>query len=291
MSGPVNTSASVDVRRLDETVQRWRTFAAKIRQRADELYDQGFVEALRLRQSAPNHSDNAHYLFWSGIKGQIGLLRDKLGATFEEKVQAAFEEKAGTYVDSRGRFDFSAEVDRLLRDLRDEAQALDTYLLHKGSLDLELFESTEDPELALRQVLEEFAALRDRFACSQCGAPLTIERPFFIATYVDCGHCRSKSTFYPSDAAYALPVTVEQVAERRVQGLRQSWQDRARVQPIWSATTSDAWHAHKREVVDLHTAYINAKFDVMDTLLPELKPQNDLVRHSRIKELEKSALR
>lgn len=291
MSGPLETAASGEVRMLDETVQRWRTFAAKIRERADELYDQGFAEALRLRQSAPSHSDNAHYLFWSGIKGQIGLLRDKLNATFEDKVRAAFEEQVGTYVDSRGRFEFSAEVDRLLRCLRDEAQALDTYLLHRGSLNVEVFESLEDPELLLRQVLEEFAALRDRLACSQCGAPLTIERPFFIATYVDCGHCRSKSTFYPSDAAYALPVTVEQVAERRVRELRQSWQERAHAQPIWSAATSDAWHRHKREVVDLHTAYINAKFDVMDTLLPELKPQNDLVRHSRIKELEKTALR
>jgi hypothetical protein len=282
---------AVDVRILDETVQRWRTFAAKIRERADELYDQGFVEALRLRQNAPNPNDNAHYLFWSGITGQIGLLRDKLRVTFQEKVEAAFEEKAGTYVSSRDRFEFSAEVDRLRRDLRDEEQALDTYLSHKSSLNLERFESAEEPELMLNQVLQEFAALRDQFACSQCGAPLKIERPFFMATYVDCGHCRTKSTFYPSDAAYALPVTVEKVAEHRVRALKQSWRHKADTLPIWSPATSDVWHAHKREVLDLHAAYMNAKFDVMDTLLPELKPQHDLVRHSRIKEMENTALR
>lgn len=276
-----------DLSILDETVQRWRSFAAKIRQRADELHSQGFEEARAMKRQAASDNDNAHYLFWSGIGGQIGTLRTKVEETFARSVQAAFEQKAGNLVASWGRYDIRKEAEDLWHQLQEERNALDSHLLNLSCTNIADFDDPEDAEARYRDILREHEQLKDRFACITCGAGIPISKLFFIATYVDCPYCRTRNTFQPGTAACGLPTLAEQLAEQRTLELRRRWEAAAAGMPLWSAQNSDAWHAQKRREVDLHVAYLDAKFDEIDRIVPDLKPQNDLVRAGRIEDVRR----
>ncbi len=274
---------------LDESVQRWRSFAAKIRSRADELHALGWAETRRLQAQAGSVNDNAAYLFWSGVAGQIDSLRDKLNATFDKNVVTEFECRVGTYRSSWGRYDFDGPAEALLHQLRRECFDLDAYLLDRRSANPSDAHAAEDAEHAYERILQEHERTRDRFSCRNCGAQLEVGRVFCLAIYVDCGYCQSKNTFQPSDAACGLPAVAEKLAEGRVSAWRARWETAAAAVPAWSAENSGRWHERKAEEVARYVDYINAKYDVIDGIVPELKMQNDLVRRSRIDEMRKAA--
>ncbi len=274
-----------DLSMLDETVQRWRGFAAKIKARADELHAQGWEETRRLQAQARSTNDNEAYIFWSGIAGQIGSLRDKLNATFEKSVEGVFEEKVGIYRPTWGRYDFEGPAQALLNELRRERNELDAYLLDKGSTRPSEAHAAEDAEAAYQQLQQAHERTQDRFTCCSCGAQLHVARVFCMATYVDCSYCQAKNTFQPSDAARALPSVAENLAEGRVRALRARWEEATRALPVWSADTAVRWREQKAHEIACYVDYINAKFDVIDSIVPELKAQNDLVRTSRIQEM------
>lgn len=262
---------------LDETAQRWRDFARKIQERADLLYTQGMAETLRLKQTRLTVADNEAYLFWSGVCGQIRSLRDKLASVFEDSVAPVFREpssRAGSATGARA----------LWHALQAERNALDEHLSCRGSVNFDAFDDADDPEESYRQLLEAFRATREGFACSNCGAHVTLNEVFFLSTYVDCAYCRTRNTFYPDSAASTLPWLAERLAQRRSQSFHDAWQQAEREVPIWSVDHAAVFHERRRRAVALYIAYIHRKHDELDKVVPALKPHNDLIRHSRIEE-------
>ncbi len=213
-------------------------------------------------------------------------MRTKVDETFNGPVRAAFEQKAGRATAYRVELDEQAQA--LWRQLTAECNELDDYLLHLSCLDSADFGDQQQAEVQYQQILDEHERVKDRFACITCGAALTISKLFCIATYVDCPYCRTQNTFQPSDAAYRLPAIAELLAEQRAGEAKRRWEAAASQVPIWSAATSAAWHDKKRQEVEAHVAYIDTKFDAMDRIVPDLKPQNDLVRRGRIDEVKKA---
>jgi hypothetical protein len=277
-----------DLSVLDETVRRWRAFSQKIRDTADALHAQGLEEALRLRAEAKSDNDNASYLFWNGIGGQVNALRSKAQTTFEQQVEPAFHAKASRYNDTLRRNELHEAARDLFYQLRDERNALDEHLLAKACTNVSDMAANDDLEGRYLRIVQAFAASKDKFFCLNCGGQITIEKIFFIATYVSCPYCRTQNTFQPSDEARSLPGLAERIADQRAEPMRLEWVKAAQQVPIWKAETAALWRQKLQCEVDAHTAYIHAKFDVIDSIVPDLKPQNDLVRQARISDRRKS---
>ncbi len=270
---------------LDEPVRRWRAFAAKIRQRADEWHAQGFEEALAMKRRANGTLDNAYYLFWSGVGGQLRALRDKVEDTFENQLRPAFEQNAGPRGAASGR---QAPAEALWRLLQQEKNELSEHLLGLACTNIADFDAHEDLEAQYRQILLEHERIRQGFACVSCGAGLTLPGVCHAATYVACPYCRTQNTFQPGSAAYGLPALAEKLAEQRAGEARRRWESAAAQATPWSAASSASWHEHKRREIDLYVDYIETRFNELDRIVPGLKAQNDLIRRSRIQEMKKA---
>lgn len=276
---------------LDEPVRRWRAFAGKIRQRADEWHAQGFEEALAMKRRARGAQDNAYYLFWSGVGGQIRALRDKVEDTFEHQLKPAFEQNAGTGGAPWGRqarHEQQAQAEALWRRLQQEKNELSEHLLGLACTNIADFDAHEDLEAQYRQILLEHERIQQGFACISCGAGLTLQEVCHAATYVACPYCRTQNTFQPGSAAYGLPALAEKLAEQRAGEARRRWETAAAQASPWSAASSASWHEQKRREIDLYVDYIETRFNELDRIVPSLKTQNDLVRRSRIQEMNKA---
>ena len=70
-------------------------------------------------------------------------------------------------------------------------------------------------EEKLREIVEEYNAVKDKFHCSQCGANLEIKELYFISTYITCPYCQTQNTFVPSDKMREFEFVTKDFAEEK----------------------------------------------------------------------------
>ena len=70
-------------------------------------------------------------------------------------------------------------------------------------------------EEKLREIVEEYNAVKDKFHCSQCGANLEIKELYFISTYITCPYCQTQNTFVPSDKMREFEFVAKDFAEEK----------------------------------------------------------------------------
>ena len=161
-----------------EVHARWNAFLGKIEGTFAQLMAEahaGCLELLDLNQLDPIAMSNA----WSGIRAEVFALQEKVGSTWREKVEAAFDaagvDKPEVYAEeARGR----ALASRLL--------------LEAERKEIAIFADAGDRILAAAQ-----RVLRNEHRCTECGAELPIPGQLFRSIHVTCTYCDRVNTFEP----------------------------------------------------------------------------------------------
>jgi hypothetical protein len=140
--------------------------------------EQGCLQLLDLAGLDTNPMVNA----WQGVDAQLHQLRSKIQATWEDKVEAAFEqayEEAELDADADEEF---AAGERLMRQLEVAAIRAEAGIFGQA---------------ADRLMEAAFAELAKSFSCTQCGASLPVKSDSFRSYYLACEHCDMTNTFEP----------------------------------------------------------------------------------------------
>ncbi len=199
---------------LEETRQRWFTFLDKLEGKMEELCTAAIPELKEMLAADEDTYQRTFYKIQSGINGQMQHIRRKAYDTYEEKViNARYGIRDGGLLGAGPDYlaDFThACSERYHRDFESR------FNYWQGQLDQA---AVKDYETEYRKILSDFEQTKDRFACSQCGSPLTIDRIFFISTYIACPACKTQNTFEPGTSARSLQHIARSLAEQRTRHL------------------------------------------------------------------------
>lgn len=293
---------------LAETHARWHAFVQKLEERMDEF---GAAAVPELRAEFERDEDihrRAPGRMQAGIKGQLDQML--------EKARAVYEEKVGDFHDAhRWHVDVLDPRHDLLRQFRDSCRERLDALEHKRNEWRTRVDATagEDLEAVYRDILDEYAAIADRFLCQQCGAPLRIEKPFFITAYVACPACRTQNTFSPSTQARRLERIGRALAEQRCHALlHQSGQASENERAIYfqihqlrlfGAGLGNAAVAREQAeriaVLErqrgqaiansqrLYLQYLRAMVDEWNAIVPGFEEQNERIHQRMVEEFER----
>lgn len=174
----------------EQIIQRWDSFIEKIKSRCNEMIGQAnagtdaFVPQLKYDTNAVNNA-------WTGIKGQVFQLSDKLDEAWD-KMDQLFEDAGST----------SKETD-LERKKLEEA---DIYLHWEYERNYILAMAK-----AARQVLFNVMSHIDKnkiHTCTQCSNKLDLNVFSFRSKNIKCDACEAVNTYKPDDHIIALEAWV-----------------------------------------------------------------------------------
>jgi len=160
------------------TVQRWDSFLAKTKQRADDLFAQsrqGCGMLLDLNNLDVLPMTNA----WTAIEQQVHELAHLIEDTWNDKVEELFE------------------------DLDLEQEVIDIEYQKYRSSHQELYHDKERAETlifadAARKILQRAKEILSKtYSCTQCQAQLEVSDQFFRSVHVPCKYCDKVNTFDP----------------------------------------------------------------------------------------------
>lgn len=162
-----------------EVHARWNAFLDKIQGAFDDLMRQGragCLELLRASELDPTAMSNA----WQGIRAEMFALDEKIGNTWREKVQGAFDAAGVARNDAYAEEARGRELGRRIRHAFERHE-------------IELFGEGGD----LIYAAATRALDKATFRCRECGADLPMPEKFFRALNVSCAFCRRVNTFEP----------------------------------------------------------------------------------------------
>lgn len=279
---------------MEENRQRWFVFIEKLEARMDELCTAALPELRQVMAEDEDPYKRTFLRMQAGIRGQLDNIREKIREVGEEKVSDFFNDhidEAWEADDQRHRlYEFrSACVDR------EEA------FEKRHSAWLKQLEKVaqRDLEAEYQAILDEHAALREDFCCRQCGAPIALDKLYFITTYLACPNCRTQNTFEPGSKARGLEGLARELAEARTEHLlAASEAEREREQKLFAKihenrerggdspsvaasrrAQNEIWKKEREAAVQqAHVAYetyLRAMFDEWNSIVPDLAEHNE----------------
>lgn len=279
---------------MEENRQRWFAFIEKLEARMDELCTAALPELEQVLAEDQDTHKRTFLRMQAGIKGQLGNIREKIREVGEEKVLGFFN----CHIDEAWGSDGLRQQLYTFREVCTAREnAFETrYTAWMDALDKA---GKRDLEAEYRSILDEHAALRDSFCCRQCGAPVAVDKLYFITSYLVCPHCRTQNTFEPGSKARGLDGLARELAEARTEHLlaaseaeRQRertlymkiHENRARADdsPAMAASRkvqNEAWQKEREAAVrNAHAAYetyLRAMFDEWNSIVPDLAEHNE----------------
>lgn len=277
---------------MQETQQRWQIFLVKLEEKMQELCEAAIPE---LQQSAREDSDpykRTHGRMLAGVKGQLSHMRDKARTVHEEKIDGFFD----AYSD-----DANPVFSRLLYEFRNECREQERQFEEKYWAWMNRLDQTgeRDLELDYQHILAEYAAIKDSFACRQCGSPISIEKIYFLTSYLPCPHCQTSNTFEPSTQARQLEALGRSLAEQRTAHLLAAYEaekhkertlyqqihenrlranDDASTQKQRAALLAELEQARRDAIARapaLYEIWLRAMFDEWNSIVPDLSEHNE----------------
>lgn len=269
---------------MQETQQRWQGFIGKLVERMDELCESALPELEALaRDDADTYQQNYSRML-AGVRGQLSNMRDKVREVREDKIEGFVEEH-----------DDEPENRSLIRQFRETCRQIEQPFEDKHWQWWQRLEDTAhcDLEARYQRILDEYAAIKDRFTCQQCGGPISIEKIYFLTTYLPCPHCQTQNTFAPSMQARQLESLGRSLAEQRTAPLLQAHetqkeQERAiryqihclRGEHDSASTTQRQTLQQELEAARAHTdalyqRWLRTMFDEWNKVVPDLSEQNE----------------
>ena len=193
---------------MKDLEQRFRVFIEKLTERAESLAEEtrGAIQEIYDEDADPYKRSFGNFLM--GVKGQFKGIIDKAEEVFKQQIKPHAPSFLKTQTPEgelqeqwfrKIHDDFEKWKDKM-RDLADSIE----YQVKKPSA-----------EEKLREIVEEYNAVKDKFHCSQCGANLEIKELYFISTYITCPYCQTQNTFVPSDKMREFEFVAKDFAEEK----------------------------------------------------------------------------
>lgn len=247
---------------MSENRERWFAFLDKLESRMDELGEAAIPELVEAYGDKNDLYHQKWYTMSSGIKGQYKSIIEKVRAVKDEKISAFFN-----YHINEVKFD--GKYREVLYNFREDCLKREDVFEEKYHLWHEKINATEEEDLELKyqNIISEFEAIKNSFSCKQCGAPLLIEKIYFISTYISCTNCYTQNTFEPSSEAKQLEHLGRTLAEKRTAHLLKAYQKENK--PI------------------LYETYLREMFNEWNKIVPDLSEQNERFYESQLRQFRK----
>ena len=188
--------------------QRFRVFIEKLTERAESLAEEtrGAIQEIYDEDADPYKRSFGNFLM--GVKGQFKGIIDKAEEVFKQQIKPHALSFLKTQTPEG---ELQEEWFRKIHDdfekwkdkMRDLADSIENQVKKPSA------------EEKLREIVEEYNAVKDKFHCSQCGANLEIKELYFISTYITCPYCQTQNTFIPSDKMREYEFVAKDFAEEK----------------------------------------------------------------------------
>jgi RNA polymerase-binding transcription factor DksA len=282
---------------LQETQERWFTFLGKLETRMEEL---GTAALPELREALAADTDPYKRTFLkmqSGVNGQFENIRQKAYDTYDQQVNGLYDQLSNEIpvlhpahnqlMDFRNSCSdrYHQQFDSKYHYWRDQIQAT----------------SRRDLETEYRQILDEFEQVKNQFTCSQCGAPIAIQKIFFISTYLPCPSCQTQNSFEPGSQARQLQFIARDLAEQRTAHLHTAYEKENALEREYyheaHTLKLSTIHEHDKKILaqkeaemaaiearrqesirrtpELYRQYLRAMYDELNLILPDLKDHHE----------------
>lgn len=247
---------------------RYHTFIQKLEERASELENEVKMTAQMVYDEDEDQYKRAYLKFKAGIEGQLNILIRKAREVFETQIRPLR--------DDRGYGETDVWYDKVYEVYLDFEKSI--YKKIKNAFK-DVKERSSEEEL--KEILNEYEAIKEAFNCSQCGANVPIDQMYFVATYITCPFCQTQNTFNPSTKMKSLQFLAREVGEERHKNLEKLcdrdrsegttvesfwlyyqyramvWLESAKIVPILKKENADVFY---REMHDIVSYYSRTKF-------------------------------
>lgn len=250
--------------------QRWYTFLSKLEEKYDEVLAAFEAEAPSLYRQDEDYAKRAYHRFESGMDGQLTAIRKKMQDTADVQIRAIYE-KYGVNVLSTAH---SSVYEWRNRCLDAERQWEDRTNAKRNAAFAKIAETVnEDLEVQYSNILAAYEQIRNKFTCTQCRCKLTIDKIYFISTYIACPACNTQNTFEPGTQIRTLEWLARPLAEHRTKHLYEQYQHH-----VYNGRHDDkaAYTQGKGAEFMYYEKYMRAMFDEMNNILPDKREQNEL---------------
>lgn len=285
--------------------QRWMNFLDKLEDKMQALCEAAIPELQQIHKDDPDIYKRAYGKLLAGVQGQLHHIMEKIRDVEEEKIHgfiAAHDADTG-----RSSLDWVRLQDILLAYRHACLERRQAFELVYQDWQRQLVQTGQrDLEAEYQQILDEYAQIKDRFTCQQCGGPIAISKIYFLTTYLTCSHCQTKNTFEPSAQARRLEDLGRSLAEQRTKHLLEAYQEaqqeerrlyfqmhenRLQRAEHYQELNRQLEQARKQvmaQAASQYEIYLRAMFDEWNSIVPDLKPQNEKFYHRLLNDFRKS---
>lgn len=255
---------------MQENQQRFFDFIEKIEERMFELTAAAVPELTTMKQEADENSMEFHRMK-AGIDGQLSTIRKKVYDVHDDKILGLMHEIKNAY-------ELTSKESSLLYAFRDDCRERFTQFEEKMQKCSEEIAQTdvEDFEIAYQKILAEYDNLKDKFNCTQCGNPLSIDRIFFINVHINCSACQTQNTFEPSSQARMLQHFAQDLAHQRASDLYKKFKEEADKERT-------LYH-------EIHPIKLKLNFEKNEAIIAELEAQKMDLEQKRLASIENTPI-
>ena len=205
---------------LEESKERLFLFLDKLESKMEELCTEAIPELKELLANDEDMYKRTFHRVYAGVNGQLSNIREKARDVYDEKINDLYE-------NIKSEISVLHPHYNLLSGFRNDCskrhhQDFEGRYQHWQN---QLEKTQErDLEIEYQKILAEYDAIKNGFNCKQCGGNITIEKIFFIETYIACSHCQTQNTFEPSSQASNLQNFARNLAEQRTAHLHEAFE-------------------------------------------------------------------
>ncbi len=289
---------------LEESKERWFLFLEKLEIKIEELCTAAIPELKELLATDEDIYKRTFHHVYAGVNGQLQNIREKARDTYEDKIIDMYENIKPEISVLNPYYNLLSDFrtvcsERYHKDFEQKYEYWQNQLEKTRERDL---------EIEYNKIVTEFDAIKNKFNCKQCGGNITIEKIFFMTTYITCSHCQTQNTFDPSTQARTLQNFAKELAEQRTSHLyeiyltennkeRELYHERHEL----SLTTiheknkkvleqksiqMDTLEKQRKEVIKnapkLYQTYLRAMYDEWNKITPDLKEHNEKMYENQI---------
>lgn len=289
---------------LNETQERWFVFLDKMEAKMEELCTAAIPELKEVLASDEDPYKRTFLKVQSGVNGQLENIRKKVYDTYDEKINDTynyFSSQVSVLQPEYATLNHfrTACSDRYHKIFDEKYQHWSEEIRNTAKRDL---------EVEYRKILAEFEAVKDQFNCKKCGSQLTIEKIFFISTYISCPYCQTQNTFEPGTQARNLQFLSRDLAEQRTAPLYAAYErEKERERELYHQNHElklSTIHEKDRKVLAqkqaemedlekqrqqaiknapvLYQEYLRAMYDEWNRITPDLKEHNEKMYQNQL---------
>ena len=289
---------------LEESKERWFLFLEKLEIKIEELCTVAIPELKELLATDEDIYKRTFHRVYAGVNGQLQNIREKARDTYDDKIIEMYENIKPEISVLNPYYNLLSDFrtvcsERYHKDFEQKYEYWQNQLEKARERDL---------EIEYNKIVTEFDAIKNKFNCKQCGGNITIEKIFFMTTYITCSHCQTQNTFDPSTQARMLQNFAKELAEQRTSHLYEIYltennKERELYHEKHELSLStihekdkkvleqkniqmDILEKRRKEVIKnapkLYLTYLRAMYDEWNKITPDLKEHNEKMYENQI---------